>query len=84
MITANDIKTKGVRIIEENLNEHDEVLISVHGKPKYAVLTIEQYDKYRSHQILIAYAEIQNEIERGDFVNETAQEHMDRLWKDET
>ena len=34
-ITANDLKTKGIPIIEDSLNHQNEAIITVRGKPRY-------------------------------------------------
>ena len=38
-ITANDLKTKGIPVIENCLNHQDEAIITVRGKPRYVVMT---------------------------------------------
>ena len=50
-ITANDVKTKGISIIEESLNNQDEAIITVRGKPRYVVMTIEHYDHLRDCEL---------------------------------
>ncbi len=49
-ITANDLKTKGIPVIENGLNEHDEIVITVRGKPRYVVVTLERYHHLRDCQ----------------------------------
>ncbi len=43
MITANDIKTRGVKAIEEGLEQDDRLSITVRGQVKYVVLKAEDY-----------------------------------------
>ena len=47
MITANELKTQGVKAIEKGLKKNKEVGISVRGKLKYVTMTIEQYEQIR-------------------------------------
>ncbi len=42
-LTANDLKTKGVAVIEALLAEHTEAIVSVRGKNRFVVMDIEQY-----------------------------------------
>ena len=81
MITANDIKTRGVKAIEEGLKDDDRLSISVRGEVKYVVLTAEAYEELRLAELEIAYQATLKDIENGDFVEETAEEHVKRLWK---
>ena len=44
VVTANDLKTKGISDIERLLHDAQEVIISVRGKPSYVVMDIADYD----------------------------------------
>ena len=47
VITANDIKRRGVACIAESLADSPEVAISVRGKQAYVVMSMEQYQHLR-------------------------------------
>ena len=64
MITANELKTRGIKAIEENLNE---VGITVHGKVKYIAMTEEQYDQMRASELDVAYDQVMNDIDQGPY-----------------
>jgi hypothetical protein len=78
MITANDLKLRGVKAIEENLNTHQELGITVRGKMKYIILTIEQYEKMRNAELELSYNEIINEIEKGEYTT-SIEDHIKEL-----
>jgi hypothetical protein len=67
MITANELKTRGIKAIEENLGDHNEVGITVHGKVKYIAMTEEQYDQMRASELDVAYAQVMNDIDQGRY-----------------
>ena len=81
MITANDIKVRGVKAIEEGLKKDDRLSITVRGEVRYVVLTAEGYDQLRLAELEVAYLAVMKDIENGDFVVETADEHINRLLK---
>jgi PHD/YefM family antitoxin component YafN of YafNO toxin-antitoxin module len=81
MITANDIKTKGVKAIEEGLSKDDRLSVSVRGKVKYVILKADDYEHLRLAELEIAYKETVADIEKGRFKIETADQHMERVWK---
>ena len=81
-ITANDLKTKGVTALKTALEDQDEAVISVRGKPRYAVMGIERYEQLREAEIHVAWQEARAAADRGDYVAETAEEHMARLQKE--
>lgn len=78
MLTANDIKTRGVKAIEEALTERDRAVITVRGKVKYVVMPVEDYDEMRSRELDAAYAEVMSEIERGEYTT-SLEDHFKEL-----
>ena len=47
MITANNLKTKGIACLEENLADKPEAVITVRGKECFVVMKIEHYHYLR-------------------------------------
>jgi len=78
-ITANDLKTKGVSLIEEETSEYGEAVITVRGKVKYVVLPIEKYNELREYELLAAAEESRKDIEEGRFNTESVEDHMKRI-----
>lgn len=81
-ITANDLKTKGVSALETALEDQDEAIISVRGKPRFVVMDIEHYEQLREAEILAAWQEAREAVDKGDYVVETAEEHIARLQRE--
>lgn len=81
MITANDIKIRGVKAIEEAMAQDDRLEISVRGRVKYVVLKAEDYEDLRLAEMEIAYQRAAKDIEEGQYTIESAEKHMERLWK---
>ena len=55
-ITANELKTKGVTILNDETTGGTEVIITVRGKNKYVVLPIEKYNYLRESPFSRAFA----------------------------
>jgi prevent-host-death family protein len=81
-ITANDLKAKGVSALEAALEDQDEAIISVRGKPRFVVMDIEHYERLREAEIHSAWQEARAAIDQGDYVEATAEEHIARLQKE--
>ncbi len=79
VITANDLKTKGISILEEEMNESSEVIITVRGKNKYVLLPIEKYNYLRDCELEAALVETKKEIKEGKFVKESVAKHLKRM-----
>jgi prevent-host-death family protein len=82
VVTANDLKTKGISDIERALQDAQEVVISVRGKPRYVVMDITHYDFLRECEIAAAWAQTREDVASGRYRREGADAHMARI-KDE-
>jgi len=66
-ISANELKTRGVTALEENLKSESEVIILVHGKAQYVVLKIQHYQHIRELELNQALLETQEDIKNKKF-----------------
>ena len=78
-IPANDLKTRGVSVVEEHLRESEEVLISVRGREKYVVMSIDKYSRLRELELDGAIAEARADYDAGRVISESVEDHMKRV-----
>ena len=78
-VTANELKTKGISVVESRLGSDDEVLISVRGKDKYVIMTLEKYDLMREHELDMAIAEARADYAAGRVITESVEDHVKRV-----
>ncbi len=78
-IPANELKTRGIASISEQLEGEPEVIITVRGKKRYVVMEIEHYQYLRECELEAALQEAKSDIEAGRVVTETVTEHIKRL-----
>ncbi len=64
-ITANDIKRRGVASIAEILENSQDATISVRGKNKYVVMSIQQYQHMRECELEVALLEAREDCKVG-------------------
>ena len=81
-IIANDLKTRGVTLLDEALQHDDEAIISVRGKSKYVVMKLEHYNYLRECELEAALIETHKEIQEGRAKILTADEHIKALRDD--
>ncbi len=67
VVTANDIKTKGIKAFEDYLKDHDEIGISIRGKVKYVVINVDEYERRRELELEKALKEAKKDIKDGKF-----------------
>jgi PHD/YefM family antitoxin component YafN of YafNO toxin-antitoxin module len=79
VVTANELKTKGVSGIDKMLEDAREVIISVRGKPRYVVMEIDQYELMREGEIEAAWYQARSDVAAGRFHQESADEHIARI-----
>ena len=68
MITANELKTKGISVIQAELEQQTETVISVRGKQRFVVVDIEHYNYLRECELSAAIIESENDIKAGRFI----------------
>jgi prevent-host-death family protein len=76
VVTANDLKTKGISDIERILQEAEEVVISVRGKPRYVVMDIAHYDFLRKCEVAAAWAQTREDVAAGRYRREGADAYI--------
>ena len=79
IVSANELKTKGISRLDEITASGEEAIISVRGKNRYVVLTMEQYNYLRECELEAALVETRNDLKAGNVVEESVQEHLDRI-----
>jgi prevent-host-death family protein len=79
VLTANDLKTKGISDIERLLQEAQEVVISVRGKPRYVVMDIAHYDFLRECEIAAAWTQTREDVAAGRYRRDSADAHIARI-----
>ena len=78
-IAANDLKTKGIKVLEDTLRTQSPVSLSVRGQIKYIVMSQDYYYYLRECELEAALAESKAKRRSGDFVKVTIAEHLKAL-----
>ena len=80
MITANDLKTKGIACLEESLANQPEAMITVRGKESYVVMKVEHYHYLREMELEAALYEAQQDIAAGRFSKNSIDQHVAEIF----
>lgn len=78
-ITANDLRTKGISVVESALRQYGEAVITVRGERRYVVLDFNAYSKLRGYELDIALREASSDLESGNCNTESVADHMKRV-----
>ena len=79
VITANELKTKGISVLDEATDTDDETIISVRGKNRFVVLPIEKYNYLRNCELEAAIHEARDDLKKGKIRKESIQKHIKRI-----
>lgn len=69
IVTANDLKVKGISAIDEQGEKG--VIVTVHGVEKYIILPIDQYNQMRELELELAVREARSEILEGNYFSDS-------------
>jgi PHD/YefM family antitoxin component YafN of YafNO toxin-antitoxin module len=78
-LTANELKTRGISAVEDQLEAGEEVVISVRGIDRYVVMSLEKYDQLRECELESALREARADYDAGKIVTESVDEHLRRV-----
>ena len=79
VLTANELKTKGITRLEEVTSSGEEAIISVRGKHRFVVVSIEQYNHLRECELEAAIAETERDLADGNVIQEPIEDHIKRI-----
>ncbi len=79
IVTANDLKTRGVSAFNDASSEGKEVFISVRGKNRYVIIPVEKYNYLRECELDAAIIETRNDIKTGKYHKESVEKHIKRI-----
>lgn len=79
ILTANELKIRGVSAVEDGLKQNEELLISVRGKDRYVVMDIEKYNHLRELELAAAVAEAKADYAAGKYSTEKVAEHVAKV-----
>lgn len=78
-ITANDLKVKGVTVLEQAISTDSEAIITVRGKSKYVVLSIDEYNRLRECELEAALIDAKKDLAEGKFYSDSVEDHLKRI-----
>ena len=79
IITANELKTKGISHVERLMKKSREVFVSVRGRKKFVILPVDEYERLREAELESIIRQAEKDYEEGRYVVESAEEHFRRL-----
>lgn len=79
IISANDIKTKGLSNIEKIIEDGNEIFISKRGKAKFVLLSLKEYERLKEADIFKAIIDAETDYKNGKFIIESSEEHFRKI-----
>ncbi len=79
IVTAQELKTKGMSALNERAKKFTETFITIHGEKSFAVLTMDQYHYLRECELEAALKESEADLLNGKFKVKTVEGHIKDL-----
>jgi len=79
IITANELKVKGISYLDGLARKYKEIFISVRGKNRMVVLPIEEYERLKEADLEMAVREAEADYNKGKYIIESAEKHFKRI-----
>ena len=75
MISLVDIRKKGSKAFEKELQQNKKAIITFKGKPKYVILPVEEYENI---ELEIAYSKVMKDYKAGKFESLKSDDDIDK------
>ena len=79
VISANELKTRGVSVLENALRGAHEAVISVRGRERYVVMDWDAYQERREAELDVALADVRADLAAGRIHADSVARHMKRI-----
>ena len=80
-ISVNDLKRLGADAIDLQLKSEHEIIVTSHGKNKYAIIGYDELIQIQADRLELAYLKVCEQMANGESVIETADQHISRVEK---
>lgn len=77
-VTANDLKVKGISVLDAHAKKGLETVITVRGQEKYVILTKKEYSRLRECELTAALVETKNDLKEGKY-HDSIEKHLKAL-----
>ncbi len=82
IITANQLKTKGISIADNFAKKGLETIVTVRGKAKYVILPKEQYNNLLEQEILHTLKDAKQDLKNKNYHTGSIEDHLKRIEND--
>ena len=82
MVSATEIRKKGFSFIDKLLEKYEEVVVSFKGKKRFVIMDIDRFNELRKKELDLAYKEVMEDYEKGNYKIVSAKEHIENLKKE--
>ena len=79
VVTANELKVRGVSSLKSILSKGLEAVISVRGKNTYVVLSHSEYERLRECELAFAIHQSEQDLKEGRYHEGSIEDHLSRI-----
>jgi prevent-host-death family protein len=79
VVSANELKTRGVSALESAMKDGREVVISVRGRERFVVMDVDAYNRLREAELDAALSEVKADVAAGRVHKDSVAQHVRRI-----
>lgn len=79
MLTANDLKTKGISVVDKYAKKGQETIVTVRGKEKYVIIPLMEFNRLRECELTAALIESESDLKKGNYKKGSIEAHLKRI-----
>lgn len=78
-LTANDLKVKGISIVDKYAKKGLETIVTVRGEEKYVIISTVEFNRLRECELTAALVESENDLKSGKYNEDSIEAHLKRI-----
>jgi prevent-host-death family protein len=82
IVSADEVKRRGISALAAVVEDEGEAVITVRGKSRFVVMTVEKYHRLRQVELADAVREARADYKAGRVYKDTVKEHLRRVKKE--
>ncbi len=82
MLNVVDIRNRGIKAVDEEVEKSGMATLTYRGKPKYVIFKIDEYERFKELEIELAYKEAIEDIKNGNYKAVKSTQELDKHIED--
>ena len=78
MLNVVDIRNRGIKAVDEEIENSGVATLTYRGKPKYVIFKIDEYERLKEIELELAYKDAMEDIEKNDYKSVKNEQELEK------